>query len=289
MFACTVRVRLGSRGLSYALSRGATAELMALKDRIYWRTQAGEDALTSGESSLPSDYRRILKFVERRTHSAVIQGQLRQYPDLLLEDWLTELEEAGYLSSVRAEITQDLDFTDLLRAQRARKSSTNPEDTEHVENQLSAVAPALHNKGVFLSQDRLNNRAPSAKNPREIAILIVEDDPDQAALAELRLSSSGYKVRSVPDAKGLLEMFNAEELPDLVLLDVMLPDVTGFDILASMRRHPALASLPVILLTVLVEQDNIRRGLALGADGYVTKPYSKRILTATIREVLKHA
>lgn len=268
---------------------------MALKDRIYWRTQAGDAALNSGGRSVPSEFQRILRLLEGRTHSAVIQGCLRQYHDLLLEDWLSELEEIGYLSSEEAEATHDLDFTgalslsDVMRARQGKSAPAQPLDPENVERQLGAVAPALQRTGVYLSRDRLNNRPALTKEPSEITVLIVEDDPDQAALADLRLSKSGYKVRTVPDAKGLMDALRTQELPDLVLLDVMLPDVTGFDILESMRHHPALAKLPVILLTVLVERDKIRRGLALGADGYITKPYGKKILTDAIRAVLKHA
>jgi DNA-binding response OmpR family regulator len=78
-----------------------------------------------------------------------------------------------------------------------------------------------------------------------------------------------------------------QSLPDLVLLDVMLPDGNGFGILSVMRMDPRLSLLPVIMLTALTGAEDIRRGLDLGADGYVTKPYSKDILVNTIRQVLR--
>ncbi|HVB82810.1 MAG TPA: response regulator [Candidatus Binataceae bacterium] len=261
---------------------------MTLKDRIYWRSEAGERALTSGDPSVPSDYRRILRFVERRTHSAVIRGCLRQFPDALLADWLDELEEIGFLVSKRADITHDLHFRELLEAQQAARASLAPEDLRRIENQATTAGAALEGQGAFLSLDRLANRDPVNKKPREITVLIVEDDPDQAALAGLRVGMAGYQIRVAPSCREFVELLHTHGLPDLVLLDVMLPDLDGFEILASMRHHPTIALLPVILLTALVEQENIRRGLALGADGYITKPYSKKILTETIREVLKH-
>ncbi len=262
---------------------------MALKDRIYWRTEAGERALASSDPSVPTDYRRILRFVEGRTHSAVIRGNLRQFPDSLLADWLDELEEIGYLVSKRAEITHDLDFTALLKKQQELKTSPGPEDQQRIESQSNAAGAALRRAGVFLSQDRIANREPIDKHPREITVLIVEDDRDQAALANLRVSMAGYQTRVVYNCKELVQELHTHGLPDLVLLDIMLPDVNGFEILASFRHHELIASLPVILLTSLVEPENVRRGLALGADGYMTKPYSKKFLADAIRQVLKHA
>ncbi len=69
----------------------------------------------------------------------------------------------------------------------------------------------------------------------------------------------------------------------------MLPDGDGFQILAGLRRHPDFALLPVIMLTALDSAEDIRRGLDLGADGYMTKPYSKDLLADTIRQVLRLA
>jgi DNA-binding response OmpR family regulator len=118
---------------------------------------------------------------------------------------------------------------------------------------------------------------------------VVEDDPDQLALADLRVSMAGYQVRVAGSGQALKDSLRAMGLPDVLLLDVMLPDADGFAILAGMRRHPRLALLPVILLTAKDSPADISRGLALGADGYVTKPYTKNILADTIRRVLKTA
>lgn len=262
---------------------------MAIHDRIYRRTRAGDDALESADTAIPTDYRRILRLIDGDTHADVIRGRLRQYPDALLVDWLAELEEIGYLSSTAADITQDLDFTMFFRLKRAGASQPAREDVQRIESQTQAASKALEHQGSFLSPDRLKNREPIVKSAGELTVLIVEDDPDQAALADLRVSMAGYKVRIARDCKEFLEDLRTRSMPDLVLLDVRLPDGDGFDILAKMRGHPMLALLPVVMLTVMVGKANVRRGLSLGADGYITKPYSKRVLADTIQAVLKHA
>jgi DNA-binding response OmpR family regulator len=98
---------------------------------------------------------------------------------------------------------------------------------------------------------------------------------------------AGYAVRVARKAAELLAELRTRQPPDIMLLDVMLPDGNGFDILAKIRSHRKLAMLPVVMLTAKTEKADIQRGLALGADAYVTKPYSKSVLVDAIRQVLR--
>jgi CheY-like chemotaxis protein len=262
---------------------------MAFPDRIYRRSAAGLKMLTSPDKTCPLEHRRILALIDQDTHSDVVRGSLRQFPDALLADWLAEMEELGYLSSTLAENTQNLDFTDLFKAPRSAPTPLVQEDRRQIEQQTTMAASTLGDKGAFLSLDRIKNREPLRKTAGEISVLVVEDDPDQAALADMRVSMGGYSVRLAATQNALRQEFYAGRLPDVLLLDIMLPDGDGFEILAAMRRHPRLALLPVVMLTVVAGKQNVRRGLELGADGYITKPYSKKLVVDTIRAVLKHA
>lgn len=258
--------------------------------RIYSRTKSGDEALASDDVAIPSDYRRILRVIEGKTHSDVIRGHLRHFADEFLADWLAELEELGFVSSVPADSTQDVNFSSLLQAQQLGSRTITPDDSQPMGTQATkAAVTALEHAGAFLSPYRLKNRASLAKKPNEIVVLIVEDDPDQAALADLRVSMAGYEVRLARNFEELAKEIETRKAPDALLLDVMLPDGNGWDVLSSIRRHPKLALLPVVMLTALGKPEEVRRGMALGADGYITKPYSKKILVDTIRTVLKHA
>ena len=97
----------------------------------------------------------------------------------------------------------------------------------------------------------------------------------------------GTTAQALADYVSLVEALKTDSRIDVLLLDVMLPDGNGFDILAKMRRHPKLTLLPIIMLTAKDEAEDMKKGLALGADAYVTKPYSKNILVDTIRKVLR--
>jgi CheY-like chemotaxis protein len=258
------------------------------RDRIYRRTAAGEEALASDDVAIPSDYRRILRVIEDGTHTQVIRGRLRHYPDALLEDWLAELEELGFLSSTAGNTAREPDFESLLESRQGARAA-RPDDSQRMDAATTqAAAMEVARKGAYLATDRIKNRAPLAKKATEIRVLIVEDDPDQAALADLRVSMAGYNVRLARDCAEVVHEIRTRAAPDIVLLDIMLPDGNGWDVLASFRRHPRLAQLPVVMLSALNELNEVRWGLALGADGYVTKPYSKKILAETIAAVLKH-
>ena len=98
---------------------------------------------------------------------------------------------------------------------------------------------------------------------------------------------AGYKVRVAATVNAFLHSMLDDGPPDLLLLDVMLPDGNGFDVLAKMRRHAVLGALPIVMLTSENEPEDIGKGLLLGADGYITKPYTKNILADVIRRVLK--
>jgi CheY-like chemotaxis protein len=262
---------------------------MVLPDRIYRRTPVGQKMLTNPDRTCPLEYQRILALVDQDTHTDVVRGCLRQFPDALLADWLAEMEELGYLSSAPVEQTQNLDFTELFKAMRPVSEQLAQADRGHIETQANLAAATLGDKGVFLSLERIKNREPLRKTPSEISVLVVEDDPDQAALADMRVSMGGYGVRVAASQTALRQELYAGRLPDILLLDIRLPDGDGFEILAAMRRHPKLALLPVILLTVITGKQNVRRGLEIGADAYITKPYSKKIVVETIRAILKHS
>jgi len=255
---------------------------MANAGRIYCMTAAGRQAWKSEDASVPTAYRRILGMVDTETHSDVIRGYLRRYPDALIFEWLAELEELGLLESHAGEQAHDLDFTGSFPLPRLIA-----EDQARVARDTVAAGGALQRKGVYLAADRLKHRPASLKTPTDVTVLIVEDDPDQLILADLRVKLAGFVVRTADSAKALHDALAAHGAPGVLLLDINLPDGDGFDILASLRSHPAHALLPIVMLTVRDDPNDIRRGLTLGADGYITKPYSKQLLADTLRQVLK--
>ncbi len=128
--------------------------------------------------------------------------------------------------------------------------------------------------------------APSRKVP--VRILIVEDERDIAALVAYHLTKEGYRVRTAESGAEALEAVAAER-PDLLILDLMLPGHSGYEILTELRRRPDVADVPVIVLTARRDEADRVKGLELGADDYVTKPFSPRELVLRVGAVLRRA
>jgi DNA-binding response OmpR family regulator len=116
-------------------------------------------------------------------------------------------------------------------------------------------------------------------------ILVVDDDRELRALVQSYLAQEGFRVVSAPNGRQALFVAR-EEKPDLIILDLMMPEVGGYDF---MRVYNKEADTPVILLTARLGESDKVLGLELGADDYVTKPFSLRELTARVRAVLRRA
>ena len=256
---------------------------------VYYLTPGGKDVRwgKGGASPLPLEYRRLLSLIEFEGHIEVIRGRLRRFPVRLIEEWLKELEELGMIEPGLPGPTKIEEFT-FTGLRVPLLPALADEDSKKLAKTTVVAGATLLRSGSFLADERIANLPPLDKQPKDTVVLLVEDDPDQLALGQLRLQMAGYQVRSVDRAKALSRFLREEKRPDLLLLDVMLPDGDGFDILAQLRARPEFATLPIVLLTVKAELANIRMGLARGADGYVTKPYSKNQLAEVIGRVLRH-
>ncbi len=117
-------------------------------------------------------------------------------------------------------------------------------------------------------------------------VLVVEDEDALATLLQYNLEKEGYDVRLAPDGEEALTAVD-ERAPDLVVLDWMLPKVSGVEVCRRIRSRPATRNLPVIMLTARAEESDRIRGLDTGADDYLTKPFSMAELAARIRAVLR--
>lgn len=117
-------------------------------------------------------------------------------------------------------------------------------------------------------------------------ILLIEDEHDIADLIKMNLESSDYEV--VAEDNGLNGFIAAErEKPDIIVLDIMLPGMNGLDVCRKLKNHPELREIPIIMISAKSEELDVVLGLELGADDYVTKPFSPKILISRIKAVLR--
>jgi len=117
-------------------------------------------------------------------------------------------------------------------------------------------------------------------------ILVVDDQPDNVFILQDRLQREGFNILTAYDGQTCLTLAE-KNLPDLILLDVMMPGLSGFDVCEQLRKNNLTSSIPVILVTALTDVEDIKRGLQSGAFDYVKKPYNRAELIARINSALR--
>ncbi len=118
-------------------------------------------------------------------------------------------------------------------------------------------------------------------------ILVVDDDPNVLKLVQTMLNRAGMDAVVAENAMKAAQILKNGPLPALMILDMMLPDVSGLEFLRQLRAKSLFDNLPVLILSALADPQQIREGLAAGADRYLTKPYLANNLVSTVNELLK--
>jgi CheY-like chemotaxis protein len=177
----------------------------------------------------------------------------------------------------------DLDFTAHFNDPATPpEPKLSPVDLRQIDDLGVIGTSELKAKGFFARLVNAETRRAPAR-PADTTVLVVEDDEGTASVILKVLAASGYQTRHAGNRQAIIDAFRRMPLPDIVLLDVMLPKLNGFEVLARIRHHPRLQGVPVIMLTSLGERTDIVRGLSYGADGYITKP----ALPSTLLEAIK--
>ena len=128
--------------------------------------------------------------------------------------------------------------------------------------------------------------SPAAVSAAGDRILVVDDEPDIVALVAYHLAKAGYRVSTASDGREAIDVARRDR-PSLVVLDLMLPELSGFDVLERLRADDATRDVGVLMLTARREEPDRIRGLALGADDYLTKPFSPQELVLRIGAILR--
>lgn len=124
-------------------------------------------------------------------------------------------------------------------------------------------------------------------------ILVADDEQDICEILQFNLETEGYEVTTVNSAEEALDLMLNEKcgnyIPDLLLLDVMMGEMSGFQLASKLKEHVSTAHIPIIFITALDDEDNIVKGLNLGADDYIAKPLSMKEVKARVKAVLRRS
>jgi DNA-binding response OmpR family regulator len=125
------------------------------------------------------------------------------------------------------------------------------------------------------------------KKARRIKILLIEDDPFLLSMYSAKFEFEGYEIVTADNgAKGLIAA--GKESPDIILLDILMPEMNGFEVLEKIKKNPKIKDIPIIILSNLNQKDDIEKGLAIGADDYLIKAhFMPSEVVDKIKKVLK--
>lgn len=242
---------------------------------IYALTTRGQEELRSGASTLDPTTLELLV----RIDGSLTLGQLRAGMTNVASGVFT----AAFMTLQNSKLVAiaEVDpFTEQFTARMNHFAVTQ------AEAEADAGAASLKKAGYYVRIARPRGPAKPREPGAELSAIVVDDEPMLAKFIQSYLSFEGFKVRVAGNREEVVAEFRKQPAPDLILLDVVLPDADGFDILLRLRQHPALKDVPVIMLTGKATRESVLKGLAAGADGYVTKPFEADALMLVVRTVL---
>ena len=243
---------------------------------IFGLTAQGQDELKSGATTLAPTELELLVRVDGVLSVAQIRAGMANLPPREFDHALDLLQAKWLIAPVVVDTFSFQLQTELNTFNNAQSSDADAE----------AGVRSLKRSGYFV---RIARKPPHLVPPVPGAprtAVVVEDDSHLAGFVSSYLGFEGFTTRVAGNRQQVLDEFRKPPVPDLVLLDVVLPDINGFEVLASLRRHPAFRQVPVIMLTGKATRESVLKGMAGGADGYVTKPFEPEALMNAVHTVL---
>jgi CheY-like chemotaxis protein len=244
-------------------------------DEIFGLTPLGEQQLRSSATTLSASELDLLVRIDPTLSVARLRAAVPAEMAPHFQQTMDRLRNKGLIAPIQ------LDTFAMQLEQELANFSQHKSDPE-----AEAGIRSLKRSGYYVSVARKNGAVAPPAAGKALTAVVVEDDPNLSKFVSSYLTFAGFTVRTAANRAQVLAVFREPPIADVVLLDVMLPDVNGFDVLGSLRRHPAFRTVPVVMLTGKSTREDVLRGLAGGADGYVTKPFEPDALMAAVRTVL---
>jgi CheY-like chemotaxis protein len=249
---------------------------------VHILTFKGKNELQASETGLAALPLRLLVLIDGRTTVADLRKRIKPAAtDEQFAEAMQQLLREGYADLNTNQLTQSLDFIEFF-------SETPKQPPESALDQVQADASSgittlqQHGYYVRIAMKPANQPKPEGR----LSVLIVEDDETLAKFLRQYLELEGFVATTAANRDEVIAGLRRQPPPDLVLLDVVLPDADGFNILLKMREHPALKSVPVLMLTAKATREAVLKGLAGGANGYITKPFQPDALLIAVKTVL---
>ena len=256
---------------------------------VFVLTEAGASEIHRGTTRLPAEALELLVMIDGSKTVGDLEQAIPHVPATDLRNVLRSLLAAGLLRApTLAEQSGgvEIDFDAFFKAADTGGEASSPAVEKSADREAVYGAPELERKGYYVSIARQSLKARTPGAGGKFLALVVEDDPDMCALIERLLGRDNFTVKACGKRDEVLAQLRQRPSPDVLMLDIHLPDLNGFDLLQKLKTHPELKLIPVVIVTADAKPESVMRGLALGADGYITKPFDHAALVRGVKAVL---
>ncbi|MBV9192477.1 MAG: response regulator [Betaproteobacteria bacterium] len=256
---------------------------------VFVLTDAGASEIHGGTTRLPAEALAVLVILDGKKTVADLEQAMPHVPAENLRNVVRSLLGAGLLRApTLAEQSGgvEVDFDAFFKAADGGGETSSPAAEKSADREAVYGAPELEREGYYVSIARQAVKARAPAGGGKFNVLVVEDDPDMCALIERLLGRDIFTVKACGKRDEVLAQLRQRPSPDAILLDIHLPDLNGFELLQKLKTHPDLKLIPVVIVTAEAKPESVMRGLALGADGYITKPFDHTALVRGVKAVL---
>jgi len=247
-------------------------------------TGPGRAELREPDTGLGREALKLMVLIDGKASVAQIVRSATGMSAEAVRATLAELLSGGLVAKGDSELPFGaIDPGDFFKAK-----VTSPDEAFAAElmSELAEGVSSLEDTGYYVSIARRAAGERARKAGARLTAVVVEDDPDLAKLLHTYLKLEGIDTITAANRAEVGAALSRPSVPDLVLLDVQLPDLDGFEILNRIRAHPKLKAVPVIMLTGEATRAAVLKGLHGGADGYVTKPFQVDVVIKAVQTVL---
>jgi len=256
-----------------------------VQDRdVYALTHSGEVELGEAGTTLTPTELEVLVLIDSKANVAQLVKRARGIAPELVRATLGKLLRAGHIGPMSQVHSDAIDASGFFEIHVPAEGFGKPKPSDHAE--ADTTVTLLQRQGFYV---RIARRAAAEHKPADgakLVVMLVDDDAELGKMLRTYFALEGFAARTATNRAEIVAALRQAPVPDLVLLDVTLPDADGFEVLAKMRQHPALKGVPVIMLTAKATREGVLKGLLSGADGYLTKPFEIDTLMRAVRAVL---
>lgn len=251
---------------------------------IYAPTKTGTSELTGGSTHISATALQLLVLFDGKLAVSEVARLAKGISAGELQETISMLLKRGYIELKIPGRDANPDFGGFFSS--APAAPVSKAVLEQAGAEADKAAESLRYKGYYVNIARRAEQKKSPASGARYSVLVIEDNVELQKVLGFLLRFEQFESRTASNRGEIVAALRTIPSPDVILLDVNLPDIDGFDVLARIRQHPILKSIPVIMLTAQCTREGVLRGLAAGADGYVTKPFEHEILMTGIRAVL---